>query len=197
MTAAVADPDLAALRRHFRQQRLGLSGEQRAAAASAVVERLEALLASLAGPIGSYMATGSEIDPAPWMRRARARGAELWLPVVQTAGAALVFRPWSDDPDHWQRNTHGIAEPRLGPSLPAAALSALVIPLLAFDVHGTRLGAGGGYYDRSLADCPGPRPLRVGLAFDCQRAEQLPRRPWDAPLDHIVTETESLTCPRS
>lgn len=188
-----SDPD--ELRRQFRQRRLALTTTERAAAAQAVIAPLEALLTALDGPVAAYVAVGSEIDPADWMECARRRGAALWLPVLLGSGNALGFRPLPDDTARWQRNAHGIPEPLDGPTLAAADMAALVMPLLAFDASGTRLGAGGGYYDRTLAECPGRRPLRIGLAFACQRAEALPRRAWDQPLHHIVTETESLPCP--
>lgn len=195
MSAAHDQFDADALRRHYRQCRMALSEAARRQAAAAVVEPLEVLLATLDGPIAAYVAVGSEIDPAPWITVARARGARIWLPVLQGAEAPLRFRQLADDPARMRANAHGIPEPIDGPSLGAAELAALVIPLVAFDASGTRLGAGGGYYDRTLADCPGRRPLRIGLAYACQRAQALPRRPWDQPLHHIVTDTESLPCP--
>ena len=65
----------------------------------------------------------------------------------------------------------------------------VLLPLLGFDHQGFRLGQGGGYYDRALASLRFRRPLLVGLAYDCQRVEVVPREAWDQPLDAVVTPT--------
>lgn len=72
----------------------------------------------------------------------------------------------------------------------------IFLPLVAFDRTGTRLGMGGGYYDRSLArqSTTKTRPLRVGLAHSIQEVTQLERQAWDIPLDLIATERELIVC---
>ena len=88
-------------------------------------------------------------------------------------------------------NRFGIAEPDLPASqlLPATRLDIIVVPLVAFDGHGNRLGMGGGFYDRSLADSSGHSPLLIGYAHDLQQVNQLPARPWDKKLHAVVTES--------
>jgi 5-formyltetrahydrofolate cyclo-ligase len=75
--------------------------------------------------------------------------------------------------------------------LPATCLDVLVMPLVAFDRRGTRLGMGGGYFDRALAGAAS-RPLRVGVGFDFQEVNEIPAEPWDVPLALIVTDRRVL-----
>lgn len=189
--------EVAALRSQFRRQRLACTAPQRAQAAQAAVRLIEELLLPIGAiDIACYVATGSEFDPAPWVATAHRRAVCLWLPCLDETTRTLHFRPRPDDPARLRLNRHRIAEPMDGPIRQACELDALLLPLVAFDRSGTRLGAGGGYYDRSLAACAADRPLRIGLAFACQEASDLPRRAWDQPLHHIVTEQELITCPQ-
>ena len=91
------------------------------------------------------------------------------------------------------RNRFGIAEPaRDAPTVAARFLDAVLLPLVAFDAAGTRLGSGAGYYDRCFAYRAARRtwhaPLLVGVAFASQEVAALQRQPWDVPLDAVVTE---------
>lgn len=86
------------------------------------------------------------------------------------------------------RRRFGLWEPQRGPRRAPRRLDAIVLPLLGFDSQGTRLGTGGGYYDRALARCRGVRPLRIGYAYALQQCERLPREAWDIPLHAVVTE---------
>lgn len=79
-------------------------------------------------------------------------------------------------------------QPRCGTALRAAAMDVVMLPLLGFDVRGTRLGQGGGYYDRTLSKTSF-RPYRIGLAYAAQQVPVLPREPWDVPLHAVLTES--------
>lgn len=153
-----------------------------------------AVLASLAGglslPAGAvvagYWPLDGEMDCVPLMDALAAKGHPLALPVVVETGGALEFRPWAlgqtlEDGPHNTR--HPAAAP---PVIPGVVL----VPLLAFDRRGFRLGYGGGYYDRTLAGLRqgGAGPLTVGLAFAAQEIERVPTDPWDVELDKIATE---------
>lgn len=90
-------------------------------------------------------------------------------------------------------NRFGIPEPdRNAKRLPSRLLSVVLLPLVGFDSDGNRLGMGGGFYDRTFGyaiHSSARRPRLIGVAYECQRsADGLPRRPWDVPLDGVVTE---------
>jgi 5,10-methenyltetrahydrofolate synthetase len=106
----------------------------------------------------------------------------LALPVVTHADAPLAFRAWTPETPVTP-NRYGIPAPACGDWLTP---DVLVIPLLAFDAAGYRLGYGGGFFDRTLAALK-PRPLAVGIGFEINRAS-FPVEPHDQPMDWIVTE---------
>lgn len=151
------------------------------------VERLDDELKPFAGrPISFYMPMRSEIDPRPAMVRAVLRGPVL-LPVTQK-GHPLVFR-------HWQpgtpmlRDGYGVEYP--DDEQESGVPEVLVVPLLAFDRSGHRLGYGGGYYDRTLARLRHEGPVTaIGFAFSAQEVDALPSIPTDQRLDAVVTERE-------
>lgn len=136
--------------------------------------------------VAGYWPTQDEIDPRPLMLALAGRGHELVLPVVIARAAPLVFR-------HWDGAT--LPPPgRFGIPAPAETATmrrpdVILVPLLAFDARGHRLGYGGGYYDRTLAgwraDGTG---LAVGLAFAGQQIDHLTPEPTDQQLDGMATE---------
>ncbi len=179
----------AALRRTSRQRRR----EAASSGVSAVVCRR--LLDSLAIPadatVSGYWPLRDELDPRPILSTLATRGQRLCLPVVVESGAPLVFRGWKPDvslePAAFGTQVPGADCPVLEPDL-------LLVPLLAFDRRGFRLGYGGGFYDRTLATLRGRRPvLAVGLAFAAQEVDAVPVEAGDEPLDRIVTEREVMT----
>lgn len=181
------------LRQQLRTQRLHLSAAERQAAALAVAGRLvETAWFVEASTIAGYWACHGELDAALLMERAWAIGKAVYLPVL--AGDALQFAPYRTGMPLC-RNRFQIPEPDVSPAewLPPWALDLVLTPLVAFDSTGTRLGMGGGFYDRSFAFLrdlagSGHRPRLVGLAYEFQQVEALVRQPWDVPLDAAVTE---------
>jgi 5-formyltetrahydrofolate cyclo-ligase len=152
------------------------------------VERLDDELKPFAGhAISFYMPMRAEIDPRPAMVRAVLRGPAL-LPVTTRRGRPLLFRRWQPGTP-MVRDGYGVEHPddAQEPGMPEV----LVVPLLAFDGAGHRLGYGGGYYDRTLAWLRGAGPVTaIGFAFAAQEVERLPKTEWDQPLDGVVTESE-------
>lgn len=146
---------------------------------------LSEVLAGYRGvPIAGYMAMRTEIDPTPAMEEASAHGS-VGVPVIQAAGQPLKFRQW----------TPGCAmEPGMfGADIPVTGdwitPEIVIVPLVAFDAQGGRLGYGGGFYDRTLEGLRAHRPtLAIGFAFGAQQADDLPLEATDQPLDLIVTE---------
>ena len=131
----------------------------------------------------SYMATASEVDLSDvhdWLR-----GKEIRT-VFPRCEDAHIMNAW--EPFGWIRNDWGILEPDPDCSEPVAPeeLDLVLVPCVAFDATGTRLGHGAGYYDRYLPKCE--RACHIMVAFEAQRMEHLPRDPYDFPVDMIVTE---------
>lgn len=181
----------------MRARRSGLADAARRNAALAVARRLaDWPELTDAGRIAGYWACDGELDPSPVLENARAAGKAVYLPVlVDAPPQSLRFAPHL--PGLPMRcNRFGIPEPDAPPTewLPPERLDLVLTPLVAFDATGTRLGMGGGYYDRSFAflrdpNYRGRRPLLLGLGYAFQKiGVPLLRQPWDVPLNAAVTE---------
>ncbi|HNM43397.1 5-formyltetrahydrofolate cyclo-ligase [Plasticicumulans sp.] len=185
--------DVIALRRHLRAARRALSPAAQQAAAEAVAVRIRALPAyAAARSIAVYLACDGELDPAVLVAGARRDGRTLLLPRLLPEAGRMDFAEWPADAP-LVANRFGIPEPEGTPLHAPEAVDLVLAPLVGFDAHGGRLGMGGGYYDRSFAFLlarPRPsRPYLVGLAHACQRVDRLEVRPWDVPLDAVVSDT--------
>lgn len=189
------------LRRALRARRASLDIAAREHAAAALRTQVNNLdCYRKAQHLAAYVAVAGEMDPGPLLREALARGKQIYLPRIPLHHpGVLQFFSW----------TPGAAMPlnRLGIPEPAATdssriepemLDLVLVPLLAFDGQGHRLGMGGGYYDRSFAFLKNGsrRPILLGLAYEFQRLEHIPQEPWDVPLDGVVTENRSYLFPK-
>ena len=195
--------DKATLRRYFTHLRNGLTPEGREAAETAIYEYLFSLPAWRDAPvICGYISVRGELNTAPILRRAAAEGKTVALPVTVTGAdeGRMVFRTLPDgDLSRLTPARFGIPEPN--ESCPALANSdfaraLILVPALAFDGEGYRLGYGGGYYDRflsSLRELAIPHTA-VGLAYSVCRAAALPREAHDIPV-HIILDERSETIP--
>lgn len=167
-----------AARREAAAERLG----PRAAA------RLAATLAPCAGAVlAGYMPIRTEVDPQPALAAHLARGAggRICLPVIEAPALPLAFRDWHPGA-RLVTGPFGVQVPEAGDWLTPTVL---IVPLLAFDWRGYRLGYGGGFYDRSLAALRARGPvIAIGLAYAAQEVEEVPVEATDQPLDLIVTE---------
>lgn len=174
------------LRRKLRLWREARDAETRSQWSRAAGDAVLDALASLAPrTIGGYWPIGSEADPLPLLVALRDAGHGVALPVVTGRDEALVFRLWSADA---QLLPAGFGTSAPGPEAETVAPDLLIMPLLGFDPSGTRLGYGGGYYDRSIAEMP-LRPVLLGFGFSGQRCDAIAREPHDVALDAVVTET--------
>ncbi|MEQ8964437.1 MAG: 5-formyltetrahydrofolate cyclo-ligase, partial [Azospirillaceae bacterium] len=162
-----------------------------APAAASVAERVLAEIDPAPGTVVSvYLAFRDELDTLPLLGALHARGCVTCAPVVGRIGEPLTFRRW------WPGVELEIE--RFGTARPAATAGevvpgVLIVPMLAFDRAGTRMGYGAGFYDRTLARLRAAGgAFAVGTAFAAQEVEALPAGAHDQPLDRIVTENESF-----
>jgi 5-formyltetrahydrofolate cyclo-ligase len=133
--------------------------------------------------VSGFWPMGPEIDIRPLLHALHERGHAIALPVTPKRGNPLLFRRWRPG-DELACGPLGTRQP--GPDAETLTPSYLLVPLLAFDRAGRRLGYGGGYYDRTLAALPGA--TAVGCAYAAQELDEVPAGPEDARLDAIATE---------
>lgn len=188
------------LRKQLKKQRASLSHHQQNLRSSAAVQHLQRSAAfRSARNIAIYLPVRGETDPVKLRLYANPR-QKFYLPVLSPYKPhGLVFVRW-DKRTRFKNNRFNIPEPliRRNQIKSARSLDLVVTPLLAFDAMGSRLGMGGGFYDRSFAfkhrnGRHTKRPHLTGIAYQFQQAEHLTRQHWDVPLDAISTET-GMTC---
>jgi 5-formyltetrahydrofolate cyclo-ligase len=182
-----------ALRSTLIAERARLSPEERAERSRLIAERAEQLeLVAGAHLVALYAPLGTEVDA---LELARLLGdARTLYPRTIAGSRRLEFA--ACPPRELVRGPLGAREPpAAAPAVDPAELHCVVLPGIGFSVNGYRLGRGGGYYDATLREMPQAR--RVALAFDVQLVPEVPVEAHDEPLDAIVTETRTLTFPRT
>ena len=186
------------LRQRLAERRRALSPPERMAAAQGLRRSLEQLPEYHTDlRVAGYWATNGELPLNLAIPPLATRGQQFMLPVIGE-GTRLRFAPWLAGQDV-QPNRYGIPEPAAPTELfEPFQLDLVLVPLLAFDRRGHRLGHGGGYYDRSFAflkDQARPtEPLLVGIGYAFQELPEIDAEPWDVPLDYIATEQELIDC---
>jgi 5-formyltetrahydrofolate cyclo-ligase len=203
--APLSSPDLfeekRALRREMSAARAALSETERQTRSAAASARLLALpeLAALAGGgpkmLAGYVAVKGELDPAPALAKAAAGGAAVALPRVAPETPRLRFHRADAGP--LTSGRFGLSEPDASaPEIALGELDAVIVPGLAFDAEGGRLGFGGGYYDGALGELAsadsGRRPALIGLCYDFQIVARCPAGDGDVPVDLVVTDARVL-----
>ncbi len=184
-------PDLlAALKAEARKAALARRATCDPARGTALAEHL---LRDCPPPPGAIVAgfwpMGAEIDIRPALHALHALGHRIALPVTPKRGNPLAFRQWQPG-DTLARGPLGTSQP--GPDAPTLTPDWLLVPLLAFDRAGHRLGYGGGYYDRTLAGLP--NAIAIGVAYAVQEVDEVPVGVDDAPLAAIATERGVIFC---
>jgi len=189
-------PSLAAEKRAAREAAAKARASAHALAAGAGRRAAGHFLASLGHLRGvrivaGYLPFRSEIDPRPAMMALHGLGYGVCVPVIEGRGRPLAFRAWTPA-SRTERGPFGVRVPAEGA---AVTPDLLLVPLLAFDPEGYRLGYGGGFYDRTLAAGRAAGPLTaIGLAYAAQQVARVPHGPHDARLDAVATEAGLVTC---
>src|SRR6516165_10720639 len=182
----------AELRKQCRARRDALPVVEQSAAAQTVAARGLPVPVPSGAIVSGYSPLKFEISPLPLMRRLADAGAQLALPVVSGRGTPLIMRAWSFG-EALGSGDWGIREPK--PEAPEVFPDILIVPLLAFDRRGQRIGYGAGYYDMTIARLRALKTIiGLGIAFAVQETEEVPSTPRDAPLDLVLTEQGVVDC---
>jgi 5-formyltetrahydrofolate cyclo-ligase len=190
VTPAAPDVVKAILRREAIARREALPAAERAKAAEAIAARDFPVVVTPATIVSGFSPMKSEINPIPLMRRLADMGARLALPVVAGKGKPLIMRAWVFG-EPLASGVWGIREPP--PEAPEVLPDILIVPLLAFDRRGHRIGYGAGYYDMTIAALRAQKPVTaIGIAFAAQEIDAVPTTPRDARLDLVLTEKEVI-----
>ncbi|MBI3773434.1 MAG: 5-formyltetrahydrofolate cyclo-ligase [Gammaproteobacteria bacterium] len=185
----------AQIRKRIRAQRRQLSPQQRRAAAVAIATRLrQTAIFFRSRRIAGFIANDGEPDLTPLMHYAWTLGKDWHLPVIGLPSThQLWFAPYDGD-NSLHLNRFGIPEPAVSIAKTTRpwGLDLILLPLVAFDQHGNRLGMGKGYYDRTLQYLlqrqHWHKPRLIGVAYEFQKLKSITAESWDVPLDGIVTE---------
>jgi 5-formyltetrahydrofolate cyclo-ligase len=191
MTSSVRVEDAkAALRQEAIALRDALPPEERKAAAETIAARKFPLAIASGTIVSGFMPLKSEINPLPLMQKLAEAGARLALPAIAGRGKPLILRAWEFGAP-LDRGQWGIREPK--PDAAEIEPDILLVPLLAFDRAGHRLGYGAGYYDMTIHRLRALKPVTVvGIAFAAQEVPKIPTTPRDERLDLVLTEREVI-----
>lgn len=181
------------IRQTFRAQRLALTVNEIQIASSQLKQQLlRNLNLSDAKHIAAYLAYHNEIDPLPWLQEIYHK-INCYLPVINPSLKTMLFARFKSD-TLLKNNQYGILEPAADDQilLTPHELDIVLLPLIAFDLHGNRLGSGAGYYDKTFAFLNEKniikKPKLIGLAYEFQKIDEIPSESWDVPLDVVITE---------
>jgi 5-formyltetrahydrofolate cyclo-ligase len=178
------------IRKDALMRRDALPAAERAKAAEIIATRPFPVAMNAGMIVSGFMPLKTEINPLPLMRSLAAQGARLALPAIDGRGKPLIMRAFAFG-DALASGQWGIREPK--PETAEVAPDILLVPLLAFDRTGHRIGYGAGYYDMTIAGLRAMKPVvAVGIAFAAQEIGEVPVTPRDARLDLVLTEREII-----
>ena len=187
-------PERKKIRNEIRSRRRALDSDLRARAAAAMAILVAGLpVYQSARTIAAYSAVDGEMDAAALLQQAHRDGKRIYMPVLSARRPHdLQFHAWTPDVRMRENRLH-IPEPETAADSGIAprSLELVLVPLVAFDQAGNRLGMGAGYYDRTFAflNQADSQPLLLGLAYEFQRLDRLPAAAWDVPLSGVATES--------
>jgi 5-formyltetrahydrofolate cyclo-ligase len=190
MSGDLINEQKAVIRRDAVTRREALPADQRAAAAATIAARAFPVAIAPGATVAGFSPLKSEINPIPLMRKLADAGAQLALPVIAGRGKPLIMRAFAFG-DELDKGQWGIREPK--PDAAEVAPDVLLVPLLAFDRTGNRIGYGAGYYDRTIARYRVMKPVTaVGIAYAAQEIADVPVTERDVRLDLVLTEREVI-----
>lgn len=180
------------IRKTLLVKRRAVTAEQRMAAGQAAKQLLVTNSLFYASQhIACYLEQEDEFDCTPIIQEIWRLGKKCYLPVLSLQKTKclefVVYHPH----DPLRLNRYKIFEPESGDGLAAEELDLVIVPLVAFDAQGHRVGMGGGYYDRTFAfkqDGVCSKPYLLGLGYELQQVVEVPRQSWDVVLDGVLTE---------
>lgn len=187
-----------AIRKEKRRQRQSLTLKQQLSAMQGLDRQLMATsVYRRARRVAAYWVNDGEIDLSYVMARMQRMKKHCYLPVLDTLGSKRLWFAPVDSQTRFHLNKYGIPEPQVSPReyIRASQLDLILLPLVAFDRDGHRLGMGGGFYDRTLAYLKRRhcwhKPYLYGVAYEFQCVDHLEAASWDVPLQFIVTDQYS------
>ena len=190
MKSVMAEDSKAIMRRETAARRDALPAAERQQAAETIATCPFPVSVPPGAVVSGFMPLKSEINPLPLLRKLAEQGAALALPVVAGKGQPLIMRGWTFG-GPLASGVWGIREPM--PDAPAVDPDILIVPLLAFDRRGHRLGYGAGYYDMTLTALRSKKPIvAIGIGYAAQEVDTVPITPHDARLDLVLTEREII-----
>ena len=190
MSSVRVEDAKAALRQEAIALRDALPPDVRKAAAEAIAAQRFPLVIAPSVIVSGFMPLKSEINPLPLLQKLAAAGARLALPAIAGRGKPLIVRAWEFG-SPLDRGQWGIREPK--PDAPDVEPDILLVPLLAFDREGFRLGYGAGYYDMTIHRLRALKPVTaIGIAFAAQEVPKIPTTLRDERLDLVLTEREVI-----
>jgi 5-formyltetrahydrofolate cyclo-ligase len=183
-----SEQDIKTWRRETRARliaaRLTMSDELRRRLDAEIEQALRSLIEiSAGGVVGLYWPVKGEFDPRPLAGHLLQRGRSIALPAIIARGGTLEYRLWRPEME-MEAGIYGIPTPKLRHVLRP---DIILVPLVGFDAMNCRLGYGGGYFDRTLADLF-PRPKTIGVGYEASRLASVFPQAHDIPMDVIVTE---------
>jgi len=180
----------AELRSQFLERRRSLGGVELQASELISQRVLQRFGAGTDATVAGYVAIADEVDPAPVLQALAGKGIALALPIAEKAQEAMTFKAWRIE-DPLVSGSYGTKIP--GDAAQVVAPDVLLVPVVAFDTAGYRLGFGGGFYDRTISALRHNKIIAAyGIAYDGQEVAEVPRGPFDVRLDGLFTPTRSL-----
>ncbi len=185
------------IRKHSRAARQALSPQEIERKSSAICRQITCSPEYRASSrIALYLSNDNEAKPERLFPDSWKLNKAFYLPILRPKPLKGLWFGRYQAKSQLTLNRFGIPEPSLAQKIliPAWTLDIAFVPLVAFDPQGNRLGMGGGFYDRTFSYLRRQQQLKkprlIGLAFECQKVNQLPNQPWDVPLDGVITETD-------